>query len=139
MGLLNKADTGQYKKAGSNSGLLKYITQKKHGKERSGSVQDKAVLDILSREYAKLGAFQGLIIEALKNSSEEIFEGLLSMVSSFAAVQKLSQKRCLVLFDAEKDKELIGFHLAKTVPGNTIFSFQAQNPQEAYSFLKPYL
>ena len=157
MGLLNKANTGKYKRSGSNTGLLHYITQKKHGKERAAALSkpdipsskavpsseavpsSKAVLDILSAEHAKLGAFQGLIIEALENPAEEFYESLTSAVSPFATVQKLSQQRCLVLFDAEKDKELIGFHLAKAIPGNTIFGFQAGNPQEAYSNLKPYL
>jgi len=139
MGLLNKAEAGKSKKTGANIGLFKRITQKKYDKTRNVSSSDKVLLDALSAEYAKLGAFQGIVIEALKNSAEEIYENLVSMVSSFAAVQKLNQQRCLVLFDAKQDKELIGFHLAKTIAGNTIFSFQARNPQEAYSYLKPYL
>ena len=61
------------------------------------------------------------------------------MVSVFGTVQGLNTGRALVLFGSGQDGELIGKHLAKTVFGKNIFSFQAYNPQEAFSIIKPYL
>ena len=165
MGLLSKAATGsssQFEEP-SRGGLLSIITHKHLYNPKNDSIPDipvpaikeagppakqknvltspleKAVMEKLSMGYAKLGSAQGLVIEALKYSAGEFSGRLASMVSSFGIAQGLAPGRCLVLFGSAQDGELIGKHLAKTVPGNTIFCFQAENPQEAFSLIKPYL
>jgi len=155
MGLLSKAASGSsnFKEPHSRGGLLKIISQKQNKIKGYGSdtainkapkgplssPMEKAIMDHLNSGYANFGAFQGVIIEALKYSAGEFTGRLSNMVSGFGAAQSLAPGRCLVLFSSTKDGELIGRHLAKTVPGNDIFSFQAKNPQEAFSLIKPYL
>ena len=160
MGLLSKAAEGTSKDDAilslgvqSTGGLLKLINQKhrkKNGEniipihaEKKKSVLsssiDKAVMDNLSESYSKFGVFKGLIIEAIKHSAGEFKGRLSNMVSGFGTAQGLAMGRVLVLFGSDQDCELIGKHLAKTIPGNNIFSFQANTPNEAFSLIKPFL
>jgi hypothetical protein len=148
MGLLKKAAAGH---ESSHGGLLKKISKKQYKKNNSipqeapskktvpSSPMEKAVVEKLFAGFARFGIFQGVILEALKYSAGE-FSGRLSfMVSGFGVAQGLAPGRALVLFDSKQDGELIGRHLAKTVPGNTIFIFQAKTPQEAFNHIKPYI
>jgi len=157
MGLLSKAAAGSFssneaEKSVSEGGLLKLITQKQVEGTRTStaaipveknvvpsSPTEKAVMEKLSAGHAKFGAFQGVILETLKYPAEEFLDRLTSMVSDFGTVQTLVPGRCLVLFGSEQDRELIGQHLAKTVSGKSIFHFQAENPREAFTLLKPYI
>jgi len=97
---------------------------------------EKTIMESLESERA---AFQGIIIEALQYSGDGFSGKLFSMVSGFGTAQPLTPGRCLVLFDDTQDGELIARHLAKTIFGKSIFSFRAENPQEAFALLKPYL
>ncbi|GHV84837.1 hypothetical protein AGMMS50230_04450 [Spirochaetia bacterium] len=99
---------------------------------------EKAVMEALSSGHKKFGSFQGCVFEALKYSAGEFTGRLSSMISGFGAAQGLAPGRCLIIFSAAEDKGLITYHLDKTVPGKTIFSFQANTSQEAFSLLKPY-
>lgn len=152
MGLLSKAATGTSGSDGASAGgLLKIISQRHTGPSFNDTEQisspvlnpaspmEKAVMDNLYAGFAKFGIYQGIIIEALKYSAGEFASRLSFMVSGFGSAQGLAPGRALVLFSAAQDGELIGIHLARTVPGNNIFSFQANTPQEAFSLLKPYL
>jgi len=153
MGLLSKAVAGSFSSSEaerpvSGDGLLKIITQKQCAGTKTvtaaipavpSSPLEKEAMEKLSAGYAKFGAFQGVILEAPGGSAEEFLSRLTSAVSAFGATQALAQGRCLVLFGSEQDGELIGRHLAKTVPGKLIFNFQAKNPGEAFTLLKPYL
>ena len=153
MGLLSKAAEGNPNNNGAlRAGLLKIISQKHRTQnkravpvraveESSGgsSPLEKAVLENLNSCYAKFGIFQGVLIEALKYSAGEFTGRLSLMVSGFGAAQGLAPGRALVLFSSVQDGELIGSHLAKTVPGKNIFSFHANTPQEAFSLIKAYL
>jgi len=121
MGLLSKAVIGT---PNSNS---------------SSEQQEKALMEIFSDSLEKFGMFHGLVIEAVKYSAGEFISRLSSMVSGFGITRGLTPGRVLVLFSSTYDSELIGKHLAKTVPGNNVFSFQANNPKEALSYIKPYL
>ena len=160
MGLLSKAATGVSKSdvissldEKSRGGLLKMIhrkNQQKAGKnvfpaqaEKStfapSSPLEKAVMENLSEGYSKFGSFKGVVIESLKYSGGDLTDRISSMVSGFGAARGLTPGRALILFSSGQDGDLIGMHLAKTVPGNNIFSFQANNPQEAFSLVKPFL
>jgi hypothetical protein len=147
MGLLRKAATGgghfpvqaPADDESSHGGLLKTITEKQYKKTIPASHMEKVVMEKLYAGFAKFGVFQGVIIEALKYSAGEFAGRLSFMVSGFGAAQGLTPGRALVLFGSGQDGELIGRHLAKTVPGNNIFSFQAKTPQEAFDIIKPYL
>ena len=165
MGLLSKAAAGssnQFEEPVTRGGLLSIITRMHNEPENEFmppitaeeppnpfarqeekavrvSPLEKAVMEKLSVGYTRFGTAQGLVIEALKYSAGEFTGRLASMVSGFGTAQGLAPGRCLVLFDAAQDGELIGKHLAKTVPGNNIFWFRAENPQKAFSLLKPYL
>ena len=160
MGLLSKAAAGTSKddelppiNEYASGGLLKLVSQKNQNKTKKDtaatnteenvfapfSPSEKAIMEKLSNGYAKFGVFQGLVIEALKYSAGEFTSRLSLMVSDFGAAQGLAPGRALVLFSSVQDGELIEKHLVKTVPGNSIFSFQANTPQEAFSLLKPYL
>jgi len=116
---------GEKPKAG---GLLNRISRKND--------LEKTVMESLESEQ---GFFQGIIIEALQYSAGGFSGRLISMVSGFGTAQSLTPGRCLVLFDDTQDGELIARHLAKTVFGKSIFTFRAENPQEAFALLKPYL
>jgi hypothetical protein len=145
MGLLSKAaaGTGLEEKTASQGGLLHIINQKKIGTSPAPSLpspsMEKAVMDMLSSGNAKFGEFQGIVLDAITYSAGEFDDRLSTMVSGFASAQGLAPGRSLVLFDIAQDRELIGWHLSKTVPGNTVFSFCSKSPQEAFSLLKPYL
>ena len=155
MGLLSKAvsSTPDYNELPSHGGLLRLITQRHYTDskqdsdipllnesiELSGSPMEKAVMEKLSTGYKKYGVFQGVIMEALKYSAGEFSGRLASIVSGFGSAHGLAPGRCMVLFGLSQDGELIGRHLSKTVPGNNIYCFQAKNPQEAFSLIKPYL
>ncbi|MCL1813575.1 MAG: hypothetical protein FWG29_08650 [Treponema sp.] len=151
MGLLSKAAAGTSTSDDfssldepSKGGLLKLIHQK-HRKNTEETIpvhssnQENAIMENLSESYSKFGVFKGVIVEMLKNSAGESTGRLASMISGFGAVQGLSPVRALVLFDSKQDCELIGKHLAKTVPGKNIFSFQANTPQEALLLIQPFL
>ncbi|MDR2662525.1 MAG: hypothetical protein LBC31_05960 [Treponema sp.] len=122
--------------AETGGGLLHRITRKR---AQTLSPMEKALMDALSSSYAKFGSLQGIVIDALKYTAGEFITRLGSLVSGFAVSQGLAPGRCLVLFGASLDGELIARHLEKTVPGNSIFTFQAENPQGALILLKPYL
>ena len=141
MGLLSKAAAGTPKlDEPSQGGLLKFISEKQQNNaEGAASPMEKAMMEKLYAGFAKYGIFQGLIIEALKYSAGEFTGRLSSMVSNFGSVEGLAPGRALVIFSTKEDGELIGKHLAKTVPGNNLFSFQADNPQEAFTLVKPFL
>ncbi|MDR2702459.1 MAG: hypothetical protein LBB72_08520 [Spirochaetaceae bacterium] len=97
---------------------------------------EKNVMDSLA---SNSGTFQGIIIEALRYTAGGFSGRIFSMVSDFGTVQPLTPGRCLVLFGPVQDRALIAQHLAKTLPGKSIFCFRAENPQEAFKLLKPYL
>ena len=145
MGLLSKAASGAlYNDEQSHGGLLKIITEKHKQNDTDAnnvpaSPLEKAVMEKLYAGYAKFGIFQGVVIEALKYSAGEFAGRLAFMVSGFGSAQGLAPGRALVLFNSDLDGELIGRHLAKTVPGKSIFFFNANTPQEAFSIIKPYL
>jgi hypothetical protein len=135
---------GTFDIAGSSSGgLLSRITKGRAPQEQEdllpASAVEKTVMDILSAGHEKFGSFQGLIIEALRYSADEFTGRIGTMVSTFGLVQGIAPGRCLVLFDAARDGELIARHLMKTVPGKNIFNFEAEGSQEAFVLLKPYL
>ena len=139
MGLLSKAAAGsshQSEAPVSRGGLLSIITNKN---TTPVSSFEKALMEKLKTKHDKLGIVQGLVIEALKYSAGEFTGRLSSMISSFGSAQGLAPGRCLVIFNSIQDGELIGKHLAKTVPGNTLFCFNSDTPQDALSLLKPYL
>ncbi|MDR1144388.1 MAG: hypothetical protein LBK77_09275 [Spirochaetaceae bacterium] len=121
----------------TGGGLLSRITGKRA--PVPPSPMEKALMDALGSGYAKFGFFQGIVIDALKYTAGEFLTRLGSLVSGFAVSQGLAPGRCLVLFDASLDGDLIARHLEKTVPGNSIFTFHAENPQGALILLKPYL
>ena len=152
MGLLSKAASGALNhEEQSHGGLLKLITEKQQTKDADipmdtadknrapSSPLEKAVMEKLYAGYAKFGIFQGIIIEALKYSAGEFAGRLAFMVSGFGTAQGLAPGRALVLFNSVQDGELISKHLAKTVPGKSIFKFMANTPQEAFSIVRPYL
>jgi hypothetical protein len=118
-------------------GLLGRIT--KDFAQIPSSPLEKAVMDTLNSSYAKFGSLQGIVLEALKYTAGEFSGRLGSLISGFAVFQGLAPGRCLALFSASLDGELIARHLAKTVPGNAVFTFRAEDPQGAFILLKPYL
>ncbi|MDR1307903.1 MAG: hypothetical protein LBK74_10065 [Treponema sp.] len=118
-------------------GLLNRITRKRA--PIPPSPMEKALMETLNSAYAKFGFLQGIVVDALKYTAGEFLTRLGSLVSGFAVSQGLAPGRCLVLFGASPDGELIARHLEKTVPGNSIFTFRAENPQDAFILLKPYL
>jgi len=109
-------------------GLLNRISRK--------NTLEKSVMESLGSGQ---NGSQGIILEALQYSSSGFPGRIFSMVSGFGTAQPLTPGRYLVLFDDTQDGDLIARHLAKTVSGKSIFRFQAENPQEALSLLKPYL
>ncbi|MDR0447814.1 MAG: hypothetical protein LBH07_04015 [Treponema sp.] len=146
MGLLSKAEggslesklksNGEHTESISNcGGLLKKIMEKKN----PSAPLEKAIKEKISGMIDGFKILQGVIIETPRYSAEEFSKRLTVMVSGFGVVQLLSQSRCVVFFDSTHDKELIGRHLAKTVPGENIFTFKAENYKKAFSLLKPYL
>ena len=141
MGLLSKAAAGTPTfDEPSQGGLLKVISQKNRNNEESiSSPMEKAIMEKLYAGFLKYGVFQGIVLEALKYSAGEFSGRLSSMVSNFGSAEGLAPGRALIIFSTKVDGELIGKHLAKTVPGNNLFSFQANNPQEAFSLVKPFL
>jgi hypothetical protein len=154
MGLLSKAVSGSsgFEAPTSQGGLLKLVSQKTVPAAENDSglplreqplpvsfPLEKAVTEKLSGAYAKYGAFRGIIIETVNLSGNDFMGRLAFMVSGFGTAQGLSPERCLVLFDSSEDAELIGQHLAKTVPGNIVCSFEAKDPGEAIPLIKPYL
>ena len=156
MGLLSKAAAGSSKQfeepisqvyKANRGGLLNIVIQKNKAKTKktsgekvvSASALEKKVLEKLTSSFKKSESVQGLVIEALESPAGDFTGRLSSMVSGFGAVQGLAPGRSLVLFSPDQDGDLIGKHLAKTVPGNTIFSFHSDNPQDALSLLKPFL
>ena len=151
MGLLSKAVVGTPDNSRASENIvLKQVYKKNQDRvnsalkeankdDPSSSRQENALIENLSAGYSKFGMFQGIVIESIKNSVGEFYSRLSSMVSGFGIAQSLAPGRALVLFDSGQDGELIGIHLAKTVPGNNIFYFQANNPKEAFSVIKPYL
>ena len=143
MGLLSKAVSGSssLNEPSLRGGLLKIISDKQNPDSAPlpSSPLEKAVMEKLSVGYEKYGEFQGIVLEALKYSAGEFTGRLSFMVSGFGIAQGLAPGRCMVMFNSAQDAELIGQHLAKTVPGNNIFCFQAKNPAEAFSLIKSYL
>jgi hypothetical protein len=121
---------------GTGNGLLSLITRKF---AHSPSAAEKAVMDSFNSGYAKFGSLQGIVIDTLEYAADEFLTRLESLVSGFAVSRDLAPGRCLVLFGASQDGELITRHLEKTVPGNSVFMFHAENPQDALLLLKPYL
>jgi hypothetical protein len=99
-------------------------------------VLEKTIMDSFG---SNPGTFQGVIVEAIQPAAGEFSRRLYSMVSGFGTVQSLTSVRCLVLFGPAQDRDLIARHLAKAIPGKSIFCFQAESPQEAFTLLKPYL
>ena len=139
MGLLSKAraNPSHCDEAPSQGGLLKLISQK-HLVNTENIIENEIMQQLYS-SFEKYGKIQGLIIDAaIKCSEREFAKRLISMVSGFGTTQGLAPRRAMILFDSSHDNELIGYHLAKTVPGS-VFNFQANNPQDAFSFIKPYL
>jgi hypothetical protein len=133
MGLLKKAvssSTGHTPetRVPQGGGLLNRISQK--------TILEKAVKESLA---ANSGSFQGIVIEAIHYTAGGFSGRIFSMVSGFGTAQPLTPGRCLVLFSSAEDRELIACHLAKMVSGKNIFHFKADNPQEAFSLLKPYI
>jgi hypothetical protein len=137
MGLLGKAVAnyprpapnkgGKVRTRASVGGLLSRASRK--------IVLEKSIMDSLG---SNSGTFQGIIIEALHSTAGGFSGRIFSMVSDFGTVQPLASRRCLVLFGPAQDRDLIARHLAKMVPGKSIFCFRAENPQEAFTLLKPY-
>ncbi|MDR2210684.1 MAG: hypothetical protein LBO65_04350 [Spirochaetaceae bacterium] len=125
----------------SRGGLLNRITRAPPRQEGAlpSSPLEKAVVDFLDAGHEKFGAFQGIILEALRYSADEFGGRIGAMVSAFGMVQGIAPGRCLVLFSASQDRELLARHLVRTVPGKDIFSFKAEDPQAAFTLLKPYL
>jgi hypothetical protein len=121
----------------TGGGLLNRIAGKRA--RISPSPMEKVLMDALSSGYAKFGPLQGIVIDALKYTAGEFLTRLGSLVSDFAVSQGLAPGRCLVLFGAALDGELIARQLEKTTPGNSIFTFHAETPQDALILLKPYL
>jgi len=115
-------------KASKAGGLLNRISRKNN--------LEKTIMESLD---SRQNVFQGIIIEALQYSAGEFSGRIFSMVSGFGTAQPLNPGRCLVLFDSAQDGDLIARHLAKTVFGKSIFCFRAENSQEAFALLKPYL
>jgi hypothetical protein len=146
MGLLNRAVQGKrpasasfistpepqasitVKKPPQKRGLLNRVSQK--------MILEKTILENLSGEQ---NSFQGVIIEALNYSAGGFSSRILSMVSGFGSAQPLTPGRCLVVFDANKDGELIASHISKMVSGKNIYHFHAETPKEAIALLKPHL
>jgi len=136
MGLLGKAQANYPRPASIKGdriksragGLLKRASQK--------IVLEKNVMDSLA---SISGTFQGIVVEALQYTAGGFSGRIFSMVSGFGTVQPLIPGRCLVLFGPAQDRDLIAQHLAKTIPGKSLFCFRAENPQEAFTLLKPYL
>ena len=139
MGLLSKAENGTIIRPRFGKGLLNRIVQKQINTENKVFPEEQAVMENLSAGFTRYGVFQGVVLETRTIPIEDFFNRLALMVSFFGVVFKLDSQRCLVLFDSAKDWELIGKHLSKTVPGNAIIGFRANNPKEAFSYLKPYL
>ena len=138
MGLLSKAEKGSIVKVNKKKGLLNKIIQKNENAPIAGTFKENSTMENLISVHAKYGAFQGVVIKNLEESSF-FFIRISSMVSGFGSVHEFDNNRCLLLFDALQDRDLVGKHLSKTVPGNAVFSFEAANPEEAFSFLKPYI
>jgi len=136
MGLLGKAQAN-----------YPHLTQNKRGriKPRAGGLLKRASQiiflekNIMDSLASNSGSLQGIIVEALRYTSGEFSGRIYSMVSGFGTVQPLSPGRCLVLFGPAQDRDLIAQHLAKTIPGKSIFCFRAETPQEAFTLLKPYI
>ncbi|MCL1929045.1 MAG: hypothetical protein FWG07_09690 [Treponema sp.] len=160
MGLLSKAAEGTSKDDAilssdeqSRGGLLKLISQKHRQKNEENIVPireekkksvisssiEKTDLENLFESYSKFGVFKGLIFEAIKQSAGEFKGRLSNMVSGFGTAHDLAMGRVLVIFGSDQDGELIGKHLARTIPGNNVFGFQANTPREAFSLIKPFL
>ncbi|MDR2552016.1 MAG: hypothetical protein LBD31_02470 [Treponema sp.] len=139
MGLLRKA-AGDPPKGGSSAakekarkGLLSRMTKK-----RKEAPPEEKLTEILNSGYTRFGAFQGLVFEAA-GSGEHFLSGLAAAVSGFGAVCPLGGGRCLVLFGAAQDGELLASHLVKFLPGKRTFTFRAESPRSALAFLKPLL
>ena len=157
MGLLHKAASGGSKQDNIQKdeipygGLLKLISNKQQQDVSVNSVNtnkkkavpssplEKAIMEKISSCYKKFGIFQCVVIEALKYSAGEFTGRLSFMVSGFGIAQGLAPGRALVIFNSTQDCELLGKHLAKTVPGKNIANFLANTPEEAFSFIKQYL
>jgi len=136
MGLLGKAQTNYPRPAQNKGGRIK---------SRAGGLlkiaSRKIVLekDIMDSLASISGTFQGIVVEALQYTAGGFSGRIFSMVSGFGTVQPLTPGRCLVLFGPAQDRDVIAQHLAKTIPGKSLFCFRAENPREAYALLKPYL
>jgi len=148
MGLLSKAAADRHAKP-SQGGLLKIITKKyldtepaaeqfSRKKTSSQSQPEKTIMAKLSACSGKFGVFNGIIMEAANLSAGDFTVRLAFLVSGFGIAQELTNGRALIIFSSVQDAELIGKHLAKFVPGKNILCFKAHNPQEAFSFIKPY-
>jgi len=138
MGLLGKAQAN-YPLLTQNKGGITRLKSRAGGLLKRASrkiVLEKNIMDSLA---SISGTFQGIIFEALQYTAGEFSGRVFSMVSGFGTVQPLAPGRCLVLFGPAQDKDLIAQHLAKTVPGKSLFCFRAENPQKAFALLRPYL
>jgi hypothetical protein len=146
MGLLNRAVRGKTqttpvfnvavepqvfipaKRPPQKRGLLNRVSQKKN--------LENTVMETFDNQQ---NDFQGIVIEALNYSPGGFSGRIFSMVSGFGSAQSLAPGRCLVVFSANLDGELIAGHIAKTVSGKNIFHFRAETPHEAFALIKPYL
>ncbi|MDR1390492.1 MAG: hypothetical protein LBJ31_11020 [Treponema sp.] len=107
--------------------------------EQSLSPAEKIVLDVLTRGRSQLGAFQGFVIESIKYSADDFLGRIASMVSSCGIAQGFSPTRCLVLFGKDTDAELIAHRITNSVNGKIVFSFQGDDPREAFPMVKAVL
>jgi len=138
MGLLRKAAANPFRLAANKGGRPRTRAPKEGLLSRASrkNASEKKIINYLA---SNTGTIQGIIIESLQYTAGEFSRRILSMVSDFGTVVPFTPERCLVLFGPVQDGDLIARHLVKTVPGKSILFFRIENPQEAFTLLKPYL
>lgn len=146
MGLLSKAvlsekamnESGGFVSANfgfDGGGLLARASHSAVEPEDSPGRYLRGILDETLNKYAGLA---GLVFEA--ESAGDGFAGQVAFLTSgFATVSDLGGGRCLILGDPSLDLELLTHRLSASVQGKKVFSFCADNSEEALGALEPYI
>ncbi|MDR2758972.1 MAG: hypothetical protein LBB78_06305 [Spirochaetaceae bacterium] len=94
----------------------------------------------LIQYHMAYGVISGIIFETPENMEYQGFiDELSATTASFALTLPLSTFRCLILFPASVDKELVAHRISRTLKIEACFLFESESPEGAFEILRPYL
>jgi hypothetical protein len=106
------------------------------------------VMAALLRYSKKVSAFGGIVLRSPQSPPDRgtdaakldgFLKQLASMLGSFGAVVKLPSKDALILLPGNRDRNLISHRLSKTLSLTPLAVFESNQPERAFSLLRPYL